>query len=357
MQGDRAAGIQLEPYGILPCGRPATRYTLANRRGLTVKILDFGGIITELHAPDRGGRFTDIVLGYDTLQEYVDDRSYFGALIGRFANRIADSQFVLDGRRITLPANDGAHHLHGGPQGYDKVLWTAEPISTDGRLGLALRYHSRAGEQGYPGALDIYVLYELDEENGLTVSYRALCDAPTPVNLTQHTYFNLAGGGDILSHLLWLNADAFIPIDPTAIPLGAIAPVEGTPFDFRAPRPIGQRIDDDHAQLRNGRGYDHSFVINNAVPGSLCHAATLHDPASGRVMEIHTEEPGLQFYSGNFLDGRPYAWRSGLCLEPAHFPDSPNQPGFPDVVLRPGRSYSTQTKYVFGSDTETLKNF
>lgn len=356
MTGMGASGILREPFGALPDGRAVTRYTLRNRAGLILKVLDFGGTITELHTPDRHGRLADIVLGYDSLAEYVRGNSYLGALIGRYANRIANSRFTLDGRVVELPPNDGPHHLHGGPQGYDKVLWTAEPFTSAERQGLALSYQSPNGEQGYPGKLDVRVVYELSDDNELLISYGAASDAPTPVNLTQHSYFNLAGGGDILSHTLAINAHFFTAIDAEAIPLGISAPVDGTPFDFRAARPIGQCIGQEHEQLKNGRGYDHNFVLAREGPQRLAHAAVLRDPASGRVLEIVTEEPGIQFYSGNFLDGSEggkgmrHAYRSGLCLEPQHFPDSPNQSGFPGTILRPGKAYASQTRYVFGTE-------
>lgn len=349
------AGILAEPYGALPDGRQVTRHTLTNRHGLMLRVLDFGGIITELHMPDRDGVLADIVLGYDSLAQYVADRSYQGALIGRYANRIRNSRFMLDGRCVELPPNDGPHHLHGGPRGYDKVLWTGEPVAAPGRQGLALSYLSPDGEQGYPGKLEVRVLYQLSDDNELIIDYSAATDAPTPVNLTQHTYFNLAGGGDILAHTLEIDAHYFTAIDAEAIPLGMSAPVEATPFDFRAARPIGQCIGEEHEQLRNGRGYDHNFVLAGGTSPGVRRAATLRDPGSGRVLEILTEEPGIQFYSGNFLDGsqggkgRRHGYRSGLCLEPQHFPDSPNQPGFPSTILRPGGRYTSQTRYVFGA--------
>jgi aldose 1-epimerase len=343
-------------FGNLPDGRPATLYTLANRNGLVVKVTDFGGIITEIHTPDRHGRFGDIVLGFDSVEPYVQDSPYFGALIGRYGNRVCEGRFTLDGTSYQLPVNNGRHHLHGGPCGYDKVLWTALPFQEGDSVGLTLMHRSRDGEQGYPGNLDVTVVYQLTGANEFIMTFDAVTDKATPVNLTQHSYFNLCGEGDILAHELQIDADAFTPIDATAIPVGRISPVAGTAFDFRAARTVGQRIGDQDEQLANGGGYDHNFVLNNPGPGRASRAARLRDPASGRVLELFTEEPGLQFYSGNFLDGqlhgkgRSYPFRSGLCLEPQHFPDSPNQPAFPNTILRPGQEYATVSTYLFSVD-------
>ncbi len=341
------------PFGFLPDGRAATVYTLTNPHGLVVKITDFGGIITQLHAPDRDGRFADIVLGYDSVEAYVSDTQYFGALIGRYGNRLCDGRFELDGQVVQLPVNNGKNHLHGGPDGYHKVLWKALPFREGDSARLTLTYRSADGEQGYPGTLDVTVIYELNSANELVITYDAVTDKATPVNLTQHSYFNLAGQGDILAHELCIPADGYTPIDATLIPLGMIAPVAGTPFDFRTPHPIGELIAEDDDQLRNGSGYDHNFVLNQGRRQQSTLAARLRDPVSGRVLELFTEEPGVQFYSGNFLDGsltgkgRNYGFRSGLCLEPQHFPDSPNQPAFPNTILRPGEEYATVSKYRF----------
>lgn len=341
--------ITQAPFGQLPDGQPVTCFTLANANGLVAKIIDFGGVITELHAPDREGRLADVVLGFDTLDPYRNDSPYFGALIGRYGNRIARGRFMLDGQAFQLPANNGDNHLHGGDPGFDKVRWQAA-IEGD---SLRLSYRSRDGEQGYPGNLDATVVYRLNDDNELVVRFHAVCDRATPVNLTQHSYFNLAGQGDILGHLLQIDADSFVAIDEESIPLGELAPVAGTPFDFRSPRPIGERIDEADQQLRNGQGYDHNFVLNKPQGRSMTRAARVLDPGSGRVLELFTEEPGVQFYSGNFLDGslagkgRRYAYRSGFCLEPQHFPDSPNQPQFPNVILRPGEEYRTESRFRF----------
>lgn len=340
-------------FGTLPDGAQVRQYTLANANGLVAKILDFGGIITELHAPDRDGALADVVLGFDTIEPYLGPSPYFGALIGRYGNRIANGRFTLDGREVRLPVNNGANHLHGGTQGFDKVLWQAQVRGNT----LALAYRSPDGEQGYPGTLDAAVEYELTDDNELVVRFSAVTDRATPVNLTQHSYFNLAGGGDILAHELLLDADRFVPIDAGSIPLGTLAPVEGTAFDFRSARPIGSRIGEPDQQLRNGLGYDHCFVLNKPAAGAMTRAAHVRDPQSGRVLELFTEEPGVQFYSGNFLDGslagkgRSYPHRSGFCLEPQHFPDSPNQPAFPNTILRPGETYRTASRFRFSVDT------
>ncbi|MEW6761924.1 MAG: aldose epimerase family protein [Pseudomonadota bacterium] len=341
--------ITQAPFGQLPDGSAITQFTLANANGLVAKIIDFGGVITELHVPDRGGRLADVVLGFDTLDPYRSDSPYFGALIGRYGNRIAKGRFTLDGQDFQLPANNGNNHLHGGDPGFDKVKWQAA-IEGD---SLRLSYRSRDGEQGYPGNLDATVTYTLTDDNELVVRFYAVCDRATPVNLTQHSYFNLAGSGDILGHLLLIDADAFVAIDAESIPTGELAPVAGTPFDFRSPRPIGSRIGEADEQLRNGQGYDHNFVLNKPAAQAMTRAARVVDPGSGRVLELFTEEPGVQFYSGNFLDGTlqgkrgPYQHRSGFCLEPQHFPDSPNQPTFPNVILRPGEEYRTESRFRF----------
>ncbi|HEY0065288.1 MAG TPA: aldose epimerase family protein [Telluria sp.] len=347
--------VQVDVFGTLPDERDVTRYTLRNAAGVVVKLIDFGGIITELHTPDRDGQLADIVLGYDNLTPYLDDDAYFGALIGRYANRICRARFQLDGQTVELAANNGAHHLHGGHTGFDKVLWKGEPFTTANSQGVALSYRSAHNEQGYPGNVDVCAIYELNNQNELVLSLSAVTDAPTPVNLTQHSYFNLSGATDILSHQLKINANAFTPIDAESIPLGTATPVDGTPFDFRTARAIGECIGMPHEQLKNGQGYDHNFIIARKGAKGLVSAARLYESTTGRAVELFTEEPGVQFYSGNFLDGsqhgkgRTYGYRSGLCLEPQHFPDSPNQEHYPSTILRPGRRYATQSKYVFTS--------
>jgi aldose 1-epimerase len=347
-------GITQAPFGTLPDGRQVSQYTLANGNGMVVRILDLGGIITQIHVPDRNGVFADVALGFDSVEPYLGDSPYFGALIGRYGNRIAKGRFTLDGKQYQLPVNNGENALHGGTPGYDRVLWSA---GIDGQ-DLVLRYHSPDGEQGYPGNLDVTVTYRLTEENEIVVCFHAVTDAATPVNLTQHSYFNLRGvgdegqGGDILGHVLTIDADRFVPIDAGSIPLGPLAAVAGTPFDFRTPHAIGERIGQPDDQLENGGGYDHCFVLNGA-PGVLSRAAHALEPASGRVLELITQEPGVQFYSGNFLDGSlqgkgaTYAYRGGFALEPQHFPDSPNQPDYPSTILRPGEVYQTESRFRF----------
>ena len=346
-------GILQAPFGRLPDGEEVSVFTLANASGMLVNILDFGGIITEIHVPDRDGRLADVALGFDTLDPYLGDSPYFGALIGRYGNRIAGGRFTLDGQAYTLPVNNGANHLHGGVQGFDKVKWQARIEGEE----LVLAYRSRDGEQGYPGTLDATVRYRLLEDNSIAVRFHAVSDRATPVNLTQHSYFNLAGAGagfgDILAHEIAIDADAIVPVDAGLAPTGALMDVAGTPFDFRTPRPIGARIDEAHEQLRHGGGYDHCFVLSKPQAGAMTRAARVRHPGSGRVLELFTEEPGVQFYSGNFLDGslrgkgQAYPYRSGFCLEPQHFPDSPNQPAFPDTILRPGDTYQTESRFRF----------
>ncbi len=346
-------GISHAPYGQLPNGEQVVQYKLTNVNGMSVKIIDFGGIVTEIHAPDRDGKFADVVLGCDTLDDYRSKSPYFGALIGRYGNRIARGRFELDGHMVQLVTNDGPNHLHGGAIGFDKVLWKA------GFHGdtLMLTYHSQDGEQGYPGNLEATVIYELNESNELVVRFRAVSDRATPVNLTQHSYFNLAGGGDILDHELTIDADRFVPIDEESIPTGGVAVVDATPFDFRSARRIGSRIDEADLQLRNGKGYDHCFVLNKPAVKAMTRAVHVRDPHSGRVLELFTQEPGVQFYSGNFLDGtlsgKDHAWthRSGFCIEPEHFPDSPNHPDFPNTILRPGEVYETESRFRFSVDS------
>jgi aldose 1-epimerase len=305
---------------------------------------------------DRDGQLDDVVLGYPTLDGYLEASPYFGSIVGRYGNRIAGGRFTLDGKTYRLATNDGPNHLHGGLRGFDKVVWDAEPSETDSTATVALTYTSPAGEEGYPGTLRARVAYTLTASSELLVEYQATTDAPTPVNLTQHSYFNLAGAGrgDILGHELTIAADRYTPVDATLIPTGELAPVAGTPFDFRTPNPIGARIAQDDEQLRRGRGYDHNFVLTREGTG-LASAARVVDRTTGRTLEISTTEPGIQFYSGNFLDGtitgkdgRVYGHRAGFCLETQHFPDSPNQPTFPSTILGPGEEYRSTTVFAFG---------
>jgi aldose 1-epimerase len=351
------ASIERAPFGTLPSGAALERYTLRNG-GMEVEVSPYGGAILAVRVPDREGRAGDVVLGFDRLDDYVADQGYFGAIIGRYANRIGGARFRVDGREYRLPANNGANHLHGGPEGFHKAAWDAEPFRENGGVGVRLRYTSPDGEQGYPGTLEAEVSYRLADGHTLVIDYAARADQPTPVNLTQHTYFNLAGdpARDVLGHELQLDAEHITPVDAGLIPTGELAPVEGTAFDFRAPMTIGAQIESADPRLRQAGGYDHNFVLTHPA-GELARAARVREPRSGRVLEVHTTEPGLQFYSGNYLDGSAtgkggvvYGWRSGFCLEPQHFPDSPNQPAFPSTLLRPGEAYASCTVWRFGVD-------
>jgi len=353
-----------QPFGMTHRGEAVSLYTLKNAHGMEAKVLDYGGIIVSLRVPDRNGRLDDVVLGFDSLGDYERGSPYFGAIIGRYGNRIARGRFTLDGRTSTLATNNGPNHLHGGVRGFDKVVWTAAQFERGDSVGLVLNYTSPDGEEGYPGTLRATVTYTLTDKNEFIFDYQATTDRPTPVNLTQHSYFNLAGDGkgDILGHLVTLNADRFTPVDSTLIPTGEIKSVAGTPFDFRTSTAIGARIDRNDEQLRYGRGYDHNFGLNKGgrggqggTGGDMTLAARVYEPTSGRVMEISTTEPGLQFYSGNFLDGTlrgkqgvVYGHRSGFAMETQHFPDSPNKPAFPSTILRPGEEYRSRTIYRFG---------
>lgn len=337
-------------------GPDATLYTLTNANGMIVKISTLGGVITEIHTPDRNGQLADICLGFDDSAAYLGESHYFGALIGRYGNRIANGRFALDGETHQLDVNNGINHLHGGQDGFHRRLWEAESFATPKSAGLILSYLSPDGEQGYPGNLEVTVIYELRNDNELRIAFHAISDKATPVNLTNHAYFNLAGQGDILAHELTIVADAYTPVDSGLIPTGELPPVAGTPFDFRTPHAIGARIDADDEQLRHGAGYDHNFVLNKSQTGALELAARVRDPSSGRVLEVVTQEPGIQFYSGNFLHdgmqgkGRIYGHRGGFCLEPQHYPDSPNQAEFPSTILRPGAEYTTVMGYRFSVD-------
>lgn len=334
------------PFGTTPAGEAISLFTLRNTHGVEVRLCNYGGIIVSLRAPDRAGRLDDIVLGYDTLDAYVRHNPFFGCLVGRYANRIAQGRFTLDGVAYQLAQNNFPHALHGGPRGFDKAVWEAQIIT--GRFGPTLRlsYLSRDGEEGYPGNLSVTVDHTLTADNGLRFDFSATTDRPTIVCLTQHSYFNLAGTGDVLGHQIQINADRFTAIDRGFIPTGELRSVTGTPLDFRQPTPIGARLDDDDEQLRCGLGYDHNWIINK-LPGELALHARVTEPTTGRALEVYSTEPAVQFYSGNFLNGsitgkqgRVYHQRTGFCLEPQHFPDSPNHPGFPSTVLRPGERYT-----------------
>ncbi len=346
---------QVESFGTAPDGRAVELCTLTNAHGVRVRITSYGGIVTHLFVPDRNGELADVVLGYDSLADYLRDTPYFGAIVGRYGNRIAGGRFRLDGVEHTLAMNDGANHLHGGLKGFDKVVWEAEPYAGEDEAGLRLAYVSQDGEEGYPGQLTVGVTYALNNANELRIEYRAETDRPTVVNLTHHGYFNLAGhaSGDVLGHELTVAASRFTPVDSGLIPTGELRPVAGTPLDFREATAIGARIDEDDEQLRFAGGYDHNLVLDEH-DGSPRIAAQVYEPISRRAMEVYTTEPGIQFYSGNLLDGSdvgksgiPYERRGGLCLETQHFPDSPNQPQFPSTVLRPGERYESATIYKF----------
>jgi aldose 1-epimerase len=354
----RPAALGRAPFGRLSDGRQVELFTLTNAHGIQVRAMTYGAIITSIQTPDRTGKRADIVLGFDSLAGYVAGSPYFGAVVGRYANRIARGQFTLDGVTYHLARNNGPNSLHGGERGFDKVLWSAEPFENDSGVGVTFRYPSPDGEEGYPGAVSVQVTYTLTARDELVFDYAASTTKATPLNLSQHTYWNLHGdgAGTILDHLLTLNAPAFTPVDSTLIPTGHIIPVAGTPFDFRRPTAIGARIDEPNEQLRFGRGYDHNWTLEPAGPDALTPAARLEDPISGRRIDIRTTEPGIQFYSGNFLDGsitgkggRVYGHRTGLCLETQHFPDSPNHANFPSTIVRPDQHYRSQTIIAFSA--------
>ncbi|MDZ7370378.1 MAG: galactose mutarotase [candidate division KSB1 bacterium] len=349
-----SVSVQREPFGAAN-GKPVELFTLTNKSGMKVQITNYGGTIVSLWVPDKNGVLGDVVLGHDNLEGYLKASPYFGSTIGRYGNRIAQGRFTLDGVEYRLAQNNGANHLHGGVRGFDKQIWEAKARRGKNKAAIELSRVSPDGEEGYPGELYARVTFTLTDDNALQIDYLAKTNKPTVCNLTNHSYFNLRDGGasTILDHLLQIDADYYLPVDAGLIPVGKPAPVEGTPFDFRTPTRIGERIDQQDEQLANGGGYDHNWVLNGEN-GVLRRVATLSDPVSGRVMEIYTTEPGLQFYSGNFLDGTikgkngvVYAHRSGLCLETQHFPDSPNRPDFPSVVLRPGQVYRSTTIYKF----------
>jgi aldose 1-epimerase len=341
-------------FGTMADGTTVDAYTLKNAAGMEVTAIAYGGIITSLKVPDRNGTVGDVVLGFDHLEGYLKGHPFFGAIVGRYGNRIGGATFTLDGQTYTLAKNNGPNHLHGGVKGFDKVLWKMAAIA--GQNAIELTRTSPDGEEGYPGNLAVKVTYTLTDRNELIVDYEATTDKATPVNLTQHSYFNLAGegSGDILGHELTINADRYTPVDATLIPTGEIASVEGTPFDFRQSTAIGARINADHPQLKAGGGYDHNWVLNRSGEG-LQLAARVVEPKSGRTLEVRTLEPGVQFYAGNFLDGsitgkggHVYGHRTGFCLETQHYPDSPNKPNFPSTILQPGQQYKTRTVFTFG---------
>lgn len=362
-----SVGVEHSHFGVTPSGDSVDLFTLTNENGMTMEVTNYGGIITSLRAPGREG-MEDVVLGFDSLGGYLSDaytasNPYFGVLVGRYGNRIDEARFSLNGQTYTLVANNGPNHLHGGDRGFDERVWRAEPFEKPDSVGVVLRYTSPDGEEGYPGRLDVAVTYTLTGDNALAIDYRATTTKATPVNLTQHSYFNLDGEGDetVLDHELMIDAETFTPVDSTLIPTGEFRPVAGTPFDFREATPIGARIDQDNRQLGIAGGYDHNFMMARQDRDALHRAARVYDPDSGREMEVLTTEPGLQLYSGNFLDGSlvgkrgtPYRKYAGVALETQHFPDSPNQPDFPSTILRPGETYTSQTVYRFSVRSESL---
>ena len=343
--------IEKSPYGTTVDGVDVHEYKLSNQEGMQVSIINYGGVITSWTAKDKNGVYEDIVLGFNELSEYEKESPYFGAIIGRFGNRIAKGKFSIEGKEYTLAVNNGENHLHGGEKGFDKVVWDAETRLTDSSASLTLTYLSKDMEEGYPGNLEVEVVYTLNTKDELSVTYKATTDKTTVINLTQHSYFNLSANfnNTILNHELVLNSDSFLPVDNTLIPTGAFRDVTNTPFDFRTPKTIGQQINEEDPQLKNGFGYDHCWVLNEQDKG-VRFVASAFEPQSKRYLEIFSDQPGIQFYSGNFLDGTlpsknkgNYEFRSGFCLETQHFPDSPNREDFPSVLLRPEEAYTSQT--------------
>jgi aldose 1-epimerase len=347
--------MKKEAFGVTKDGTPIERYTLVNTHGMEVRAVTYGGIITNLRVPDNMGKFDDVVLGFDDFAGYLNNKPYFGAIIGRYANRIAKGKFTLDGKEYTLAINNGPNSLHGGLKGFDKRIWHAAPFNKSDSVGIVFTYLSKDGEEGYPGNLNTKVTYTLTDQNELIFDYEATTDKATPINLTQHTYFNLAGDGhgDILGHVLRLNASRFTPVDKDLIPTGELHTVHGSPLDFTKPIAIGEHINDKDEQLVFAGGYDHNYVIDRAEDGMTL-TARVEEPTTGRVMEVYTTEPGVQFYTGNFLDGtitgkqgHVYNKRTGFTLETQHYPDSPNHPEFPSTILRPGQTFHSRTSYKF----------
>jgi aldose 1-epimerase len=349
--------VTAAPFGTTADGARVEIFTLTNTHGIEVRVMTYGATIVSIRVPDKDGRLDDVITGFDTLDDYVARSRFFGATVGRYANRIANARFTLDGRTYELAANNGKNHLHGGRKGFDKVVWTGTSFERDGNVGVSMSHVSPDGDEGYPGTLSATVTFTLTRDHELRIDYSATTDKATLVNLTNHSYFNLAGDGrgDILQHLLTVDADSYTPVDETLIPSGEIASVSGTPFDFRTATTIGARIDADDEQIRRGKGYDHNFVLRTGA-GVLHHAARLADPSSGRTLDVATTEPGMQLYTGNNLDGsgggkggHVYGRRTSLCLETQHFPDSPNKPHFPSTRLEPGQRYQHTTLYKFGT--------
>jgi len=352
--GARANPVQTAPFGKTADGKPVVVYTLTNKNGLEARIMTYGATLVSLKTPDRAGHLADIVLGFDSVDPYVAGVPYYGATIGRFANRIANARFALNGKTYDITRNDGPNSLHGGI-GFDKRLWKAEPFENKLGPGVKFTYVSADGEEGYPGQLTVHVVYQLRNDNDLSIQYDAATTKPTPINLTNHSYFNLSGNPNttILDDTLMINADRFTPVNATLIPTGELKPVKGTPFDFRKATVMGAHINDNDEQIRFARGFDDNWVLNKPRAGAMSVAAVLTDPASGRVVEVRTTEPGVQFYTGNFMDGKPagkgtvFKYRTGLTLETQHYPDSPNQPKFPNTILKPGQSFHSRTDFTF----------
>ena len=353
--------IKVSSFGTLNDGRDVQLFTLENARGTYVEIMNLGGIIVSLHTADDSGNMTDITTGFDNPEQYISGSGYMGAIVGRYANRIANGNFSIDGNQYTLAKNNGDNAIHGGLIGFDKKLWHAVPESKNSEAILSLTLVSPDGEEGYPGNLTAKVTYTLNDNNQLIIDYSATTDKATIINLTQHAYFNLNGhgAGSIVDHEVMINAGQYTPIDNESIPTGELASVEGTPLDFRTAKTIGVDINSSHEQIRFGSGFDHNFIISHATEGDLTLAASVLSPSSGRTLKVFTDQPGMQFYTGNFLngtligkEGAVYARRNAFCLETQHYPDSPNNPGFPSTILRPGEQYTTRTKFEFGVTSE-----
>lgn len=346
--------VKKEAFGATREGQRIELFTMTNSVGMEIRAMSLGGIIISLRVPDKNGKLDDVVLGFDNLDSYFENKPYFGAIIGRYANRIANGKFMIDGHQYSIPQNDPPNALHGGTKGFNQVVWSAQPFENARGVGVTFTYLSKDGEEGFPGNLNTKVTYSLSDRNELSVEYLATTDKATVVNLTQHSYFNLAGegNGDILKHEVMINADRFTPVDQHLIPTGELRPVKGTPMDFRKATAVGARLNDPYEQLSLGRGYDHTFVLNGGR-NRMKLAARVYEPTSGRVLEVSTTEPGIQFYSGNFLNqvagkhGHLYNQRDGLCLETQHFPDSPNHPSFPSSILKPGQTYRSKTVFRF----------
>lgn len=351
MSGSEA--ISQKEFGVMPNGDLITEYLLINKQGTRIKVINLGGIITEIWTLDKYGKFHNIVLGFSELEPYWLNGPYFGALIGRVANRIANARFSLLDEHYHLNSNDGPNSLHSGPGGFEKKIWTAKPFENDLGPGLELSLISEDGDQGFPGTVSVKVIYQLTHDNEWRIEFFATTDKSTPINLTHHSYFNLAGRGDVLNHRLQLFADHITPVDDVRIPLGNLMPVADTPFDFRQAHLMGERIEQDDVQLKIGRGYDHNFVIRQSGSDAISYAARVEEDSSGRVLELFTQAPGVQFYTGNWLDGtlknqdKIFHARTGFCLEPQHFPDSPNQPQFPSIILHPGEEHKSLSIFRF----------